>query len=72
VIDLTWLKQLLELGWPGIVTAFLCVMAWRYYNDTRDEIAYLRTRIEALEKIVASFDKAQAVAVSVAETSNKP
>lgn len=43
------LKQLLELGWPGIVTAFLCVMAYRYYQDTRDEITYLRKRIDTLE-----------------------
>lgn len=53
------LKQLLELGWPGIVTAFLVVMAWRYYTDTRDEIAYLRKQIEALSSEVATL-KAQA------------
>lgn len=47
-MDVGTLKQLLELGWPGIVTAFLVVMAWRYYNDTRDEIAYLRKQVDEL------------------------
>lgn len=54
-MDIATLKQLLELGWPGIVTAFLVVMAWRYYNDTRDEIAYLRKRIDGLEADVSKL-----------------
>lgn len=47
------LKQLLEMGWPGIVTAFLVVMAWRYYNDTRDEITYLRKQVDDLKSELA-------------------
>lgn len=53
-MDVPTLKQLLELGWPGIVTFFLCIMAWRYYSDTRGEIEYLRKRIDELEKELSS------------------
>lgn len=53
-MDVDTLKQLLELGWPGIVTAFLVVMAWRYYNDTRDEIAYLRKQVDELRGELAA------------------
>jgi hypothetical protein len=56
-VNLDTLKTLLELGWPGIVTAFLCVMAWRYYVDTRDEISYLRQRIGVLEVKVVELQK---------------
>lgn len=48
-MNLDTIKQLLELGWPGIITTFFCVLAWRYYTDTRDEIAYLRQRVGELE-----------------------
>lgn len=51
------LKQLLELGWPGIVTAFLCIMAYHYYQDTRNEIAYLRARIDKLETDLDTMKK---------------
>jgi len=43
---LTWLQVPVYVA----ATAALAVVAYRYYSDTRDEIAYLRQRIEALEK----------------------
>lgn len=54
-MDINTLKQLLELGWPGIVTAFLCIVAWRYYNDTRDEIGYLRKQLDDLKSELAKL-----------------
>jgi len=60
-VNIETLKTLLELGWPGIVTAFLCIMAWRYYTDTRDEIAYLRARIETLEGKVRAVEDGQLI-----------
>lgn len=57
-MDIQTLKQLLELGWPGIVTAFLVIMAWRYYTDTRGEIEYLRKRIDELEKEIGGVREA--------------
>lgn len=56
-MDIATLKQLLELGWPGIVTAFLCIMAWRYYTDTRGEIEYLRKRVDELESKLAEMKR---------------
>lgn len=57
-MNIETLKQILELGWPGIVTAFLCVMAWRYYTDTRDEIAYLRKQVDELRGELANVKAA--------------
>lgn len=48
-MDLNTVKQLLELGWPGIVTFFFGYLAITYINDQKDQIGYLRKRIDDLE-----------------------
>lgn len=46
------LKQLLELGWPGIVTLAFCYLAIQYIRDQRAQIDWLRARVDDLEKQV--------------------
>lgn len=43
------LKQLLELGWPAIITAFFAYLAIQYIADQRKQIDTLWTRVAALE-----------------------
>lgn len=42
-------KQLLELGWPALVTAMLFMLAKAYIDDQRKQIATLWERVATLE-----------------------
>ena len=48
-VDIDTLKNLLELGWPAIVTVFFGYLAIQYINDQRKQIDKLWQRVEALE-----------------------
>jgi hypothetical protein len=48
-MDLSTLQKLLELGWPALVTFMFGYLAIRYLNDMKDQIDYLRKRIDDLE-----------------------
>lgn len=48
-MDIDTLKNLLELGWPAIVTVFFGYLAIQYINDQRKQIDKLWQRVEALE-----------------------
>jgi len=43
------LKQLLELGWPAIITVFFGYLAMQYIADQRKQIDTLWARVLALE-----------------------
>lgn len=43
------LKQLLELGWPAIVTFAFAYLAIQYISDQRKQIDTLWSRVTALE-----------------------
>jgi hypothetical protein len=48
-MTLDQLKQILELGYPAIITvAFVILAAW-YRQDTKDQIEYLRKENADLE-----------------------
>lgn len=42
-------KQLLELGWPAIITVFFAWLAMQYIADQRKQIETLWNRVTALE-----------------------
>lgn len=46
---LTVVKTLLELGWPGIITAFFGYLAIQYIADQRKQIDTLWARLIVLE-----------------------
>lgn len=46
------LKQLLDIGWPALITIAFVVLAKWYRDDVNEQITYLRKRIDTLE---ASF-----------------
>lgn len=48
-MTLDTLKQLLEVGWPALVTVGFAYISLRYLQETRETIAYLRAKIEKLE-----------------------
>jgi len=48
-LNLDTLKQLLELGWPAIITVFFGYLAIQYIADQRSQIAKLWERVTALE-----------------------
>lgn len=48
-MDIDTLKQLLELGWPAIITVFFGFLAIQYISDQRAQIAKLWERVAALE-----------------------
>lgn len=48
-MDIGTLQKLLELGWPAIITFMFAYLAIRYLNDMKEQIAYLRKRIDDLE-----------------------
>lgn len=51
------LKQLLELGWPAIVTFMFGYLAIQYIADQRQQIATLWKRVETLESDLVSVKK---------------
>jgi hypothetical protein len=58
-MDLSTFKQLIELGWPAIVTFMFGYLALRYLNDMKDQIAYLRKRIDDLETRTDKVERAR-------------
>lgn len=48
-MDISTLKQILELGWPAIITVFFGYLAMQYIADQRKQIATLWERVTALE-----------------------
>lgn len=48
-MNLDTLKQILELGWPAIITVFFGYLAMQYIADQRKQIATLWERVTALE-----------------------
>jgi hypothetical protein len=48
-MDLTTIKELLELGWPAIITVFFGYLAIQYIVDQRAQIAKLWDRVTVLE-----------------------
>lgn len=57
-MDINTLKAILELGWPAIVTFFFGYLAITYLNDMKDQIQYLRKRIDDLENRTDVVEKA--------------
>ena len=51
------IKQLLELGWPGIVTFFFGYLAIQYIADQRQQITMLWQRVITLESALADIKK---------------
>lgn len=49
-MELETIKQLLELGWPAIITVFFGYLAMQYIADQRKQIDTLWVRITALEQ----------------------
>lgn len=43
------LKQLLDIGWPALITIAFVVLAKWYRDDVNEQIIYLRKRIDTLE-----------------------
>lgn len=48
-MDISTLKQILELGWPAIITVFFGYLAMQYIADQRKQITTLWERVTALE-----------------------
>lgn len=48
-MDIDTIKQLLELGWPAIITVFFGYLAMQYIADQRKQIETLWSRVSALE-----------------------
>lgn len=48
-MNIDTLKQLLELGWPAIITVMFGYLAIQYIADQRKQIATLWDRVTALE-----------------------
>jgi len=48
-MDLDTVKQLLELGWPALVTIAIFFLARQYMATVENEIAYLRQQVSTLE-----------------------
>jgi Tfp pilus assembly protein PilN len=49
-MDLSTFTQLLQLGWPAIVTVAFAIVAREYMRQMDDQVAYLRKRIDILEE----------------------
>lgn len=52
-MDISTLKQLLELGWPAIITVMFGYLAIQYISDQRQQIKTLWERVIALESEMA-------------------
>lgn len=48
-MNIDTLKQILELGWPAIITVFFGYLAMQYIADQRKQIDTLWSRVTALE-----------------------
>lgn len=48
-VNLDVFKQILELGWPAIITVFFGYLAITYLRDMKEQIQWLRKRIDDLE-----------------------
>lgn len=48
-MDLDALRQILELGWPALVTVAFYFLARQYMKTVDEQIVYLRERITVLE-----------------------
>ncbi len=48
-MNLDTLKQILELGWPAIITVFFGYLAIQYIADQRKQIATLWEHVATLE-----------------------
>lgn len=48
-MNIDTLKQLIELGWPAIVTVFFGYLSIQYISDQRKQIDTLWARVTALE-----------------------
>lgn len=49
MINVELFRQLLELGWPALVTLGFVYLARSYMSQVNDEIVYLRKRLDDLE-----------------------
>lgn len=56
-MDVDTLKQILELGWPGVITVFFGYLAIQYISDQRKQIATLWERVTALESELLQVKK---------------
>lgn len=54
-MDLNTLKALLEIGWPAIITFFFGYLAMTYITDQKDQIAYLRKKLDEHEAKIRSL-----------------
>ncbi len=54
-MTLDTLKSLLELGWPALITVAFAYLAIQYINDQRNQITWLRARVDDLEKEIAQI-----------------
>lgn len=48
-MDIATLKDILNLGWPAIVTVAFYLLARQYMAGVESEIAYLRAKVDMLE-----------------------
>ena len=48
-MDIATLKDILNLGWPAIVTVAFYLLARQYMAGVESEITYLRAKVDMLE-----------------------
>ena len=48
-MDIATLKDILNLGWPAIVTVAFYLLARQYMTGVESEITYLRAKVDMLE-----------------------
>jgi len=61
------IKQLLEIGWPGLVTIAVYLIARQYMITVEAEINYLRTEVKTLQDELISVKKQLLTAQIAAE-----
>lgn len=71
-MDVSTVKTLLELGWPGIVTFFFGFLAIQYIADQRKQIATLWSRVTVLETELIKVKGALLEAHLLANGGDKP
>lgn len=57
-MDINTVKQLLELGWPAIITVFFGYLAMQYIADQRKQIQTLWERVATLESELIQVKRA--------------
>jgi hypothetical protein len=67
-MDIATLKDLLNLGWPAIVTVAFYFLARQYMNGVESEITYLRGKVDLLEADLMRVK----TALLAQHTSNEP